>query len=216
MLSKLKISFSILIGICSTSLAIALEAPDYNEVFAQQLKCNKNYFTNKIWDKKLKLLEVMDSHTIVLISNAVITELPKKVYKNVHPDYKNRKERSFKVTATSFGYFTCDERKIIELNQPKGITVETFIDISETKTGSGTFNISQGKPDEEGSFLYDSSEDGGGMFCVVLVNDFIKNPQAINVEKLCEGQSARNLEITKKSIEQVRQGLKETNLNIAK
>ena len=212
MIKKLKTMFSILAGICSISVAIAIEAPDYNEVFAQQLKCNTNYFTYKIWDKKLQLLENMDSHTVVIISKPIITELPKKNYKDVHSDYKNRKERSFKVTSTSFDFFKCDERKIFAPDKSKGTSVETFIDISETKTNSGTFNISEGKPDQEGSFLYDSSDEGG-MYCVVLIDDFLKNPRAINVEKLCEGKSAKDLEATKKSIEQVRQALLTSGIN---
>jgi hypothetical protein len=201
--NKLKSVVAIFFGFFSVSFATANEVPSYTDVLEQQFKCNSHYFSNVPWDKKLQLIERMDNSIVVVISKPVVTELPSKVYQNVHPDYKNRKERSFKISSISYDFFTCGQKTPLDSRKNNGIPVEAFIDISETKTGSGTFNISDGKPDDEGSFLFNTSNNGG-MYCLVLLDDFLKNSNAINIDKLCKGKKAIDREITKKAIEQTR------------
>ena len=226
MIKKLKIIGIVILSNLSVSFADSIEAPNYNEIFLQQLKCNTKYFSSPIWEKKSPLLAKMNSGTIAVISKPVVTELPQKVYENVHPDYKNRKERNYKVNSTLYFNFTCgikDQPKLANLN---GTSVETLIYILETKVNTGTFKIIGGEagdylgtdPKINTNFLYyaDDNESEVGMYCVVLVDDFLKNPNAINVDKLCEGKSVKDREATKKYIEKVRQALKVSDVDKTK
>lgn len=204
-------------GLCNLSFADTKPAPSYNEVFAQQLKCNSSYFSNSPWDKKNPVLAKMDKSTIVLISKPIITELSQKIIKSNNPDYNNTKDRSFKVSSTHFSTFVCGTNKPIEQNKIQGKPVEALIVINETKSGSGSYRMAAGEPgDIPGSdpklysnFLYYAADDDnkGGMFCVVLIEDFLKNSSAINIEKLCQGKSAKDREATKNAIEQARKAL---------
>lgn len=217
MTNKTKKILTVFLGLCSISFARAGEVPNYNEIFAQQLKCNNLYFSKSPWDKKLPLLAKMDTSTVVIISQPVITELSPKIEKNALPDYKNRKHRDVKVNSTFFTKVTCNPKNQIDLKTIKGSLVETIISITETKANTGMFNISGGEPADflstdskiNSDYLYyaGENENRSGFFCVVLIDDFLKNPNAINIEKLCQGKSAKDHEATKNAIEQTKKAL---------
>jgi hypothetical protein len=202
MKKKLNLMLTILLGISPIIFIQATEVPSYNEIFAQQLKCNSRYFTNPQWEKKLQLLQRMDTSTYVVISNPTITELPPPVYQNVAPEYKGMKERRFKVKATKFSTFQCITNKQTDISSLKESSVETLIEIFETKAGTGKFHIALAEPAEvpgsdakiNSDFLTNPSEDDkkSGMICVVLIDDFLKNSNTVNVDNLCPGKLAKN------------------------
>ena len=200
------------------SLAKAGDVPSYNEILAQQLKCNSQYFSGSIWNKKLPILAKMNSSKIVIISKPTIMELPTRIYQNVKQEQKNAKEKNFKVNAISYSFFECGQKKPLLESMRGGAPVETLINISEDKAGSGIFQIIGGEPEDFASadpkinsdFLYYAGDNVSefGMYCVVFIDNFLKNPNAINIDKLCAGKTAKDREETKKAIEQVRQVLK--------
>ena len=147
MKKKLNLMLTILLGI-TPMFTEAVEVPSYNEIFAQQLKCNSRYFASSIWEKTPLLLQRMDTSTYVVISNPTITELPPAVYQNVAPEYKGMKERRYKVRATKFSTFQCITNKQEDISSLKESPVETLIEIFETKAGSGKFHISLAMPAE--------------------------------------------------------------------
>lgn len=204
---KLKLMIAVFLGLSSITFASGIETPSYNEVFAQQLKCNKLYFSNSPWDKKLPILAKMKTNTYIVTSKPVVTELAQRVN-------HNEKERAFKVSAIQYSKFRC-KNKVVELpSLEKEGTVESLIKIFETKTGTGSYQITGGEPgDIQGSspelysnFFFEVSGNSKteGLYCVVLIEDFLNNPTAIDVNKLCEGKPASDREATKKTIEQTR------------
>ncbi len=194
-------------GFSLMSFAISNEAPSYNEVLTQQLKCNTQYFSNLPWDKKTPVFAKMQPSTYVVISKPTVTELPQK---NSHKE----KERAFKASAIRYSKFRCETSERLRPSSEKEGVVETLITISESKPGTGLFQITGGEPgDIQGSnpevysnFLYEGNggDKWNGFFCVVLIEDFLNNPTAIDVNKLCEGKPASDREATKKTIEQTR------------
>ena len=218
MINKFKIITVILLILLSTSFSNANEIPSYDEIFTHQLKCSSDYFSDKIWDKKLPLLAVMRKDTVVVISKPTIIELSSKKLKKIHPGTYINKGRIFKVNAMSYSQFKCGSKNSQNFEVLKPESVETLVHILQPRANSTTFSIVGGESDDyEGTnpeintdYLYYAGENlnASGMYCVVLVDDFIKNPNAINVDKLCEGKPAKDREATKKSIEQLRQALK--------
>lgn len=215
--TKLKLGMFSLLSLLIISCVVGAETPSYNEIFAEQLKCSSSYFKSSKWNQKLPLLAKMESGTVVVISKPTVTALPPKVYKNMKPEDKKVKDSHFKVNSTFYKMFDCDGRRDNYPNKETGSNVETLIAVFESKAGSGKFMIAGDEPaDFPGTdpkifspYLYGSEGDESivGMFCVVLAEDFVKNSNSIDLDKLCKGQPAKNREATKLKIEQARKEL---------
>jgi hypothetical protein len=209
-----KVTFT-LITFFSMSFAKGAEIPNYSEILAQQIKCNPTYFKSSIWNKKLTLLENLNSNTMVVISKPTVMEVPAKVNQNALPANKRTKEKTFKVSSNFYNMLNCDSNHANNPTRASGSKVETFVSIIESKPGAGTYNIVGDEvadhPEADAKinfdFLYNGWSGDGGLYCVVLVEDFVKDASSIDLDKLCKGQSAKNREATKVKIEKIRKEL---------
>jgi hypothetical protein len=204
---QFKLLSIVFVNLFSIPFAMGADVPTYNEVLAEQIKCNSKYFSSAIWDQKDPVFSKMQPSTFVVISKPIVSDLPQN---------NNQKlgERSFKVSAILYSKFRCETKERIRPSLEKEGVLETLVTISETKAGNGLFHITGGEPglfkesnpDIYSNFLYEGNggKEWDGFFCVVLIDDFFKKTDAINVETLCKGKPKKDREATKKTIEQTR------------
>lgn len=140
-----------------------------------------------------------------VIKNIKLTEL-------THSNLSNDGEKNFKLEYTKMGLFRCG-KEVQELSQ-KGVFLETLPVVYPAHKKEGFFDTSNDDPREKQeninivryTKIRDGDNDGPpvpgrvGLPCLVMLDDALKNNNAINIDVLCKGESKKAREFTKKEI----------------
>lgn len=198
----------ILIGIFSLNLyANDAVIPHFSIFINGQFKCTDSTWKNFPWDKRYRDLWQLAYKSISVISDVEITEGPRKNIKKIQG-----RSRSFDSKYIAFSRILCGEKAEIE-NNGKGTLLRENTIISEAFERKEYLDLASDDELYIKDYLtYSPTPFGGddptlnkkgleGFSCLVRVDDFIKNPLgSINLKRLCEGESRKKLEFTKKEI----------------
>jgi hypothetical protein len=185
-----------------SSFCSAFEVPHYQEVFKQQLKCDRQSFLKTFpWDKKPGL-GFGGTDYIAVISKPTITEVsPSAFWKKI-----TLPQRTFRVDFIGYAGFSCGERKPLSASQAKGEAKRIYFTLDESAKGSKTLGLYGADHEEypqENEDLFDAPHflfGNSGLHCAIIINDLLANPNRINVDQLCEGYSPEDKKATKRAI----------------
>ena len=182
------------------------QLPSYQGILDLQFSCDKEKFNNLGWDP---------SHSFVLapkawsvISDLKVKELPPKQQEKLGPN------RSFEVSFRGIAYFECGS-PVLGLDERNGKPLLFHEIISHAYRKLQYLDWTDDDPPEsyiEGwpNFISNGRStdiepppDTMGEVCLVTLDQLLANPQAIDLDKLCAGESKEKREFTKKEISKV-------------
>jgi hypothetical protein len=176
--------------------------PHYQVILDAQFKCSKKDFNKIPIDPSREFALAPKAWSV--ITNLKLVEVPKR--QNAPDDGESR---SFDLSFTGMGYFECGE-PVEGLDNPKGKQVihykvielaykkNQFLNLTndDTSFAEGWQNFTSNVRSTDIPIKPDTM----GFTCLVLLDDLLKNPNSIDLKKLCAGESKKKIEFTKKEI----------------
>ncbi len=192
--------FLTLLSIEARELNRNSDLPDFNVILSAQLRCDDSELAKIPWDKRYRDVWKLAYKTVSILSDIQIV-------KDVRFHEKdNRKRQDIKFQYTPYGRIICGEQA--EIEEKAKPTVE-LLGIAEAYNRPGFFDIyDDNNPMRDTTYLShmkytDQPNPAGmdGMACLVELSNFLANPlKAIDLKKLCKGESKAKIETTKKEI----------------
>lgn len=196
------ILFTVLI-LSAVSSSYATELPDYRQVIDAQYKCDRKVFEQFPWEKKLEKGRTGLAVGVVgVISDLKITE--------IKPRISDRVNRTFKLTYTGFAEIDCRIGQMPGSKRVKGQRIEMAIAVEGALADPGYFTIfdasEPGLPELGPQYIHSMNapegwpDKGEGMNCLVKLEDLLKNPGLIPIDRICAGNTPAEIASTKKEI----------------
>ncbi|MBF0364852.1 MAG: hypothetical protein HQK50_04735 [Oligoflexia bacterium] len=210
----------IMLNYCT--IVYSIEIPELQEILDAQSKCDSSIFYKYNWEDSSLYSRLAQNRTII-VASVIIKSLPfqppgKKFDNGNDWGQKNSEEDqtyrlSYRMLSAGTYDISCDDSEVlIKKMYDKDILLKNKIEDSFEDndffiryTRNKKFAIERDGSDEEFYSIYPSAlkpispvnRKISGLVCMIQIEDFIKNKNAINVDKLCEGQPQRKKELMK-------------------
>lgn len=178
--------------------------PSYEEVLKAQLACD---------EAMLKKMNFHPDRNLQMAKNslAVIDDL---VLKEIDFDFFGVRARSFELVFRGYAYFECG--KPVQFHEVStGKIIQHFVGIASHYKDPNYLDLlsydyellAYYPPDGRDFFVSNqkstdqiAQKDKEGLVCLVLQSELIKNPLAVQMNKLCDGYSQQAIEMTQAEI----------------
>ena len=168
--------------------------PSLEEVIQAQKRCSPSEW------KKLQLHRDDEDNSFVTLNPSHVLFAETFSVKELPSDKPTA--RKFKIAFESWGQFFCTSFPVDSAPPRKPHVVEGIYEIKEN-VGKADFllrDLTEYITAYPASGIYrDGADDGSnGFVCIVDPSEYVKNPNLINIQKLCEGHSAAEKKSTEK------------------
>lgn len=206
------IIYLFLIGISNLALAIETPLPTAQEIIEAQMKCDSKKIAAMPWisipEVKGPYIKLADK-IVAVVRNLKISDYEPKISKR---ETKLRM-RGYRIQYEKVGLLRCGEKfEIPDAEVPTKMN-QTLIIIEDSTKPLKISRATDDEDDERPWISYLRGKDGtddepapkgrDGLPCLVDIDELVKNPKVVQVEKLCAGEKASAKAFTRNELRKI-------------